>query len=122
MLSNGTVINLATVSVEELEKKCSGEAEDVSGKYYADFDSLPLPPSGTKWPTDTKKLFDSLAQFFVRDGKVIALRISWNPYDNQGRPEIGNTKTGNMYTFPLSEAGLIELFGKPTKVIDSFHQ
>ena len=121
-LSNGTIVNLATISVNELERNCPGRGEDISAQYYADCASLPLPPKGTRWPPDTKKIFDPFAQFFVHGGKVIALRINWDRYDIRSQPEIGDAKTGKMYAFPLSEADVITLFGKPAKIIDSLQQ
>ena len=119
-MSNGSVIDLARISVDELKRKCGGSKEDCSGRHYCGYDGPPILPNETKWPAGTMELFDAgcTRNFFVTSGKIIEVQISWNRYDNQAKPEIGDPNTGKMYSFPLSESDLMALFGKPDQIID----
>ena len=119
-MSDGSVIDIAKVSVDELKKKCQSSERDCSNTHYCGWDTRPVLPNETKWPNGTLELFDSgcTQNFFIASGKIIAVQIGWNPNYDKVKPEIGDPTTGKMYPFPLSEGDLKSLFGKPDTIID----
>ena len=114
-MSDGTILNLATATVDEIRGKCPS-IQDWSGNACSDFSTRQRPPHGSRWPEGTIHMQDYSRQFYVLSNQVIAARISWdgNPWP---KPEVGNPITGEMYTFPLSKKTVVTLFGKPTGVL-----
>jgi len=114
-MSDGTVLDIAATDVNQIAKHCRAR-EDYSGKRYDPY--IVKPHEHVRWPDGTIHFTDEYRQFFVRSGRIIEMRIMGSKYDNGPwkNPEIGDPKTGRLYSFPLSEETVTTLFGKPDKI------
>lgn len=116
-MSDGTIINTATSDVSTIESKCAGRS-DMSGLPFHDFCYSESAPYGTRWPNGSTRLQDAWRVFHVCSNRIIFIQIYWNDTDKWGKSEIGNPSTGEMYAFPLREATVVSLFGKPDRITE----
>lgn len=119
-MSDGTVLNLATASVSEIQEKCPIQS-DCSGNACSDLSTHQRPPNGTRWPEGTTLMKDDSRRIYVLSNQVIAVRIYWDGHPLP-KPEVGNPRTGEMHTFPLSKETVVSLFGKPKRVTTHLYE
>ena len=77
-----------------------------------------------RWPEGTEQLQVKLnpggIAFFVHDAQILSFFIryrdvDWDKWVGQ-KPAIGKPEDGMLYEFPLKQAEVISVFGKPDRI------
>lgn len=113
-LTDGTIINLAEISMDSLKKKATS-VEDVSGHYCSEISSGNLIGTDERWPNGTWRLYFGFWVFFVQGEDILSFfGTDWG--EDWRMSAIGIPKENKLYDFPLSQAQVIHIFGSPDKI------
>ena len=116
-LPDGSVVNLADVSIHTLKGQASA-ISDVSGTRCHEIAAGNLVGNNSRWPDGTLRLQLEVWLFFVHDDQILAFKVwNYNPgYWTGEVAAIGKPANGELYEFPLTEEQVIKVFGKPDSI------